>query len=77
MANALLLALTKGKGKGSSESPMMGDDEGPGPSPDAGASKDYKQLAKDAAKDGDWDAMIDAICGYVDAEEASESSGED
>ncbi len=76
MANALLLALTKGKGKGPM-SPPEGDDGGSEPSPDAGASKDYKQLAKDAAKDGDWDAMVDALCGYVDAEEASESPGED
>ena len=27
---------------------------------------DYKQIAKDAAKDGDWEAFVDAMCAYVD-----------
>lgn len=76
--NALMIALMKGKGKASSSpgGPAgLKDDEGAEPKPDAGT--DYKQVAKDAAKDGDWDAMIDAICGYVDAEEAEEAdSGE-
>lgn len=72
MANALLLALTKGKGKGPM-SPLSGssggDDAAPESKPSGSSSSDYKQIAKDAAKDGDWDAMIDAICGYVDSAE--------
>lgn len=53
---ALLEALVKGSGASSSE-----DDE----APESGSSgSDYKQIAKDAAKDGDWDAMIDALCAY-------------
>jgi hypothetical protein len=27
--------------------------------------EDLKQIAKDAAKDGDFDAMIDALCAYL------------
>ncbi len=62
-APALLLALTKGKGKGP---PSSSDDEGVEPAPDVGA--DYKQLAKDAAKDGDFDGMIDALCSYFESD---------
>ena len=58
---AILLALTKGKGKGESS-----DDEASEPELDAGA--DYKQLAKDAAKDGDFDGMIDALCSYFESD---------
>lgn len=57
----LLAVLAKaGKGDSSDEegSPASGDDAG----------KDYKTIAKDAAKDGDWDAMIDALCAYIDQE---------
>jgi hypothetical protein len=65
VANALLLALTKGKGKGPVESSDAMDSEA-SPSDDAG--KDYKQLAKDAAKDGDLDGMIDALCDYFESD---------
>ena len=61
MANALLLALGKAKGKD------VASPEGEEASkPDVGA--DYKQVAKDAAKDGDWDAMVDALCSYFESE---------
>lgn len=56
MANALLLALSKAKGKGAESD----DDEAP--DSEAGEGKDYKQIAKDALKDGDWDAAVDALC---------------
>ena len=62
-APAILLALTKGKGKGA---PPSTDDEASEPELDAGA--DYKQLAKDAAKDGDFDGMIDALCSYFESD---------
>jgi hypothetical protein len=53
---ALFEALMKGKGAAESK------DEA---APESGSSgADYKQIAKDAAKDGDWDAMIDALCAY-------------
>lgn len=48
--------------------PSMDDDEEEAPASEAGedAGGDYKSLAKDAAKDGDWDAMVDALCSYID-----------
>lgn len=65
MPNALLMALTKGKGKGAAL-PSEDDDAAPESSPEAGS--DYKALAKSAAKDGDWDAMVDALCSYFESE---------
>lgn len=55
------MALKPGKGK---EAPASEGAEAP--EPEAGG--DYKQIAKDAAKDGDWDGMVEAICNYVDSE---------
>lgn len=49
---------------GSSES-SEGDEEEAPASSDAEGS-DYKAIAKDAAKNGDWDACIDALCSYID-----------
>lgn len=51
------MALKPKMGKGASE--PDGDEA---PDSDEGGGEDYKQIAKDAAKDGDWDAMIDALC---------------
>ncbi len=60
MANALLLALGKAKGKEAST------EEASEPKVDTGA--DYKQLAKDALADSDWDAAVDALCSYLESE---------
>lgn len=55
------MALQKAKGSEASS-----DEEG---APESGAAgKDYRAIAKDAAKDGDWDAMVDALCDYFDSE---------
>ena len=54
----ILLALGKAKGAPPSE----GMEEAPESEPGG----DYKQIAKDAAKDGDWEAFVDAMCAYVD-----------
>lgn len=64
---ALLLALKPKKGSAppSSSPDMGGEDEEEGP--ESGEGGDYKQLAKDAAADGDWEAMVDALCSYIDA----------
>ena len=56
-----MLALGKAKDKGS-----FPKEEEPESKADVGA--DYKQVAKDAAKDGDWDAMVDALCSYFESE---------
>lgn len=56
----LLLALKPGKGAPPKSEGM----EGAAPEPDVGG--DYKQIAKDAAKDGDWEAMVDALCAYIE-----------
>lgn len=61
---ALLLALKKAKGKGSASS-LEGDDAGP-ELDESGPGDDYKQVAKDALKDGDWDAAVDALCSYFE-----------
>lgn len=53
---ALLEALVKGSGSSESK-------DAKAPEPESSGA-DYKQIAKDAAKDGDWDAMIDALCAY-------------
>ncbi len=54
---ALLMALKpKGKELAKADSEPDGDE----------ADEDYKQIAKDAAKDGDWDAVIDALCAYIE-----------
>lgn len=58
----LLLALKPGKAPPESDKEM---EEAPDSKP--GMGDDYKQVAKDAAKDGDWDAMIDALCAYIEA----------
>ncbi len=62
---ALLMALVKGKGKGPAES---SDDEDAAPESKPSMGADYKQLAKDAAKDGDFDGMIDALCSYFESD---------
>lgn len=54
------MALKPGKGA----LPSKSEDEEEG-APESGKGEDYKQLAKDAAKDGDWDAMVDALCDYL------------
>ena len=47
--------------------PGAADSEKEEAAPDSeSAEGDYKQIAKDAAKDGDWDAMVDALCAYYD-----------
>lgn len=60
---ALLLALKAKKGAPSKSMPPGDDDEEGAPEPAEG--DDYKQIMKDAAHDGDWDAFVDALCSYV------------
>jgi len=60
----LLLALKPGKGEPPKSERMEGAE--PDSEPDVG--DDYKQIAKDAAKDGDWNAMVDALCAYMRSE---------
>jgi len=62
--SALLLALAKPKGKGSPPA-MGGESESDGDE----STDDYKQIAKDALKDGDFDAAVDALCSYIDGHE--------
>lgn len=52
------------KGAKSSSAPDMEAEEGE--ATDEGDGSDYKKIAKDAAKAGDWDACIDALCSYID-----------
>lgn len=53
--------------KGAKSKPSMDDEEEAPESEDGEDSGgDYKAIAKDAAKDGDWDACIDALCSYID-----------
>lgn len=60
--------MALGKMKGAKPSPDdSGEEEAPS-SEREGDGDDYKKLAKEAAKDGDWDAMIDALCSYIDKE---------
>ncbi len=59
---AALLAVLKPKGKGAPPVPAGDEEEAPESSSEGG---DYKQIMKDAANDGDWDAFVDALCSYV------------
>lgn len=34
-----------------------------------GKGDDYRAIMKEAAKDGDWDGFVEAICSYVDSKE--------
>ena len=53
------MALKPGKGVPSK------DEESEEEAPESGGAPDYKSVMKDAAKDGDWDAFVDALCDYV------------
>lgn len=55
---ALLEALIKDKGADASK-------DAEAPESAAPAGDDQKAVMKEAAKDGDWDAFVDALCSYV------------
>ncbi len=57
-----LLALKPGKGAPPKSEGMEEE------APESDAGGDYEQVAKDAAKDGDGDAMVDALCAYIRAQ---------
>ncbi len=52
------MALKPGMGK-EAES-----DEEEAPESKPGKGEDYKKIAIEAAEEGDWSAMVDAICSY-------------
>lgn len=55
------------KGDSKSKPAFGGGDDEEAPDSEGGGGSDYKAVAKDAAKDGDWDAVIDALCAYIDS----------